>query len=170
MGSALKIRDDLTPLELRRWARVGSYGRAAARAYGIANALEEMPRADAARLAGMDRQTLRDAVVRYNAKGLEGFHDRPKGYSPRRLTADEEAALAAVIIAGPEPERDGVCAWTRADLCRWLEERFAKTYHPSSMTRVLRRMGFSRQKARPSHPRRDAEAQERFKKGGFATS
>ena len=155
MGSALKIRDDLTPLELRRWARVGSYGRAAARAYGIANALEEMPRADAARLAGMDRQTL---------------HDRPKGYSPRRLTADEEAALAAVIIAGPEPERDGVCAWTRADLCRWLEERFAKTYHPSSMTRVLRRMGFSRQKARPSHPRRDAEAQERFKKGGFATS
>ena len=85
MGSALKIRDDLTPLELRRWARVESYGRAAARAYGIANALEEMPRADAARLAGMDRQTLRDAVVRYNAKGLEGLHDRPKGYSPRRL-------------------------------------------------------------------------------------
>ena len=69
----------------------------------------------------MDRQTLRDAVVRYNAKGLEGLHDRPKGYSPRRLTADEEAALAAVIIAGPEPELDGVCAWTRADLCRWLE-------------------------------------------------
>ena len=60
MGSALKIRDDLTPLELRRWARVESYGRAAARAYGIANALEEMPRADAARLAGMDRQTLRE--------------------------------------------------------------------------------------------------------------
>ena len=131
--------------------------------------LEEMPRADAARLAGMDRQTLRDAVVRYNAK-LEALHDRPKGYSPRRLTADEEAALAAVIIAGPEPERDGVCAWTRADHVRWLEERFAKTYHPSSVTRVLRRMGFSRQKARPSHPRRDAEAQERFKKGGFATS
>ena len=98
MGSALKIRDDLTPLELRRWARVESYGRAAARAYGIANALEEMPRADAARLAGMDRQTLRDAVVRYNAKGLEGLHDRPKGYSPRRLTADEEAALAAVTV------------------------------------------------------------------------
>ena len=55
-------------------------------------------------------------------------HRRQPADSPRRLTADEEAALAAVIIAGPEPERDGVCAWTRADLCRWLEERFAKTY------------------------------------------
>ncbi len=72
---------------------------------------------------------------------------------------------AAAMMLG-----DRVCAWTRADLCRWLEERFAKTYHPSSMTRVLRRMGFSRQKARPGHPRKDAEAQERFKKRGLATS
>ncbi len=170
MGSALKIRDDLSPLELRRWARGESRGRAAARAYAIANAFEGMTRAAAARLAGMDRQALRDAVVRYNAEGLEGLYDRPKGHSSRRLTADEEAALAAVIIAGPDPERDGVCAWTRADLCRWLDRHFAKTYHPSSMTRVLRRMGFSRQKARPGHPRKDAEAQQRFKKGGFATS
>ena len=126
----------------------------------------EMPRAMPRGLRGWIAKRF-DAVVRY-AKGLEGLHDRPKGYSPRRLTADEEAALAAVIIAGPEPQRDGVCAWTRADRAAGL--RFAKTYHPSSMTRVLRRMGFSRQKARPSHPRRDAEAQERFKKGGFATS
>ena len=73
MGSALKIRDDLTPLELRRWALVESYGRAAARAYGIANALEEMPRADAARLAGMDRQTLRDAVVVTMQRDWRGF-------------------------------------------------------------------------------------------------
>ncbi len=140
MGSALKIRNDLTPLDLRRWARGESRGRAAARAYAIANALEGMPRASAARLVGMDGQALRDAVVRYNGEGLEGLYDRPKGHPPRRLTADEEAALAAVIIAGPDPDRDGVCAWTRADLCRWLEERFAKTYHPSSMTRVMSRL------------------------------
>ena len=170
MGLALKIRDDLTSLELRRWARREARGRSAARAYAIANAFEGMARAAAARLVGMDRQALRDAVVRYNAEGVEGLRDRPRGHPRRRLTADEEAALAAVIIAGPDPERDGVCAWTRADLCRWLEGRFAKTYHPSSMTRVLRRMGFSRQKARPAHRQRDAEAQERFKKGGFTTS
>ena len=171
MGSALKIRDDLTPLELRRGARVESRGRAAARAYAIANALEGMPRAAMPRgLRGWIAKRFATRLFATMRRGLEGLHDRPKGHSPRRLTADEEAALAAVIIAGPDPERDGVCAWTRADLCRWLEERFAKTYHPSSMTRVLRRMGFSRQKARPSHPRRDAEAQERFKKGGFATS
>ncbi len=53
MGSALKIRHDLTPLELRRWARGESRGRAAARAYAIANAFEGMTRAAAARLADL---------------------------------------------------------------------------------------------------------------------
>ena len=175
MGFALKIRDDLRSLELRRWACREARGRSAARADAIANAFEGMARAAAARLVGMDRQALRDAVVRYNAEGVEGLRDRPRGHP--RLTADEEAALAAVIIAGPDPERDGVCAWTRADLCRWLpicaggwRGASPRLYHPSSMTRVLRRMGFSRQKARPAHRQRDAEAQERFKKGGFTTS
>ena len=168
MGAALKIRDDLAPLELRARARRERDGRAAARLYAIAHALEGKSRAEAARVAGMERQALRDAVVRYNTEGLAGLHDRPKGRPSRRLTDGEEATLAAVILKGPDPERDGVCAWTRADLCRWMAEHFGKTYHPSSMTRVLRRMGFSRQKVRPANPRRDSKAQERFKKRGSA--
>lgn len=167
MGTALKIRDDLSAGALRRAARGERDGRAAARIYAIAHALEGLSRAEAARLAGMERQALRDAVLRYNAQGLAGLRDRPKGRPLRRLAAAEEAELVAAILRGPDPAADGCCAWTRADLCRWLEARFAKTYHPSSMTRVLRRLGFSRQKARPHHPMRDAEAQTAFKKGGL---
>ena len=89
-----------------------------------------------------------------------GDHGRSCDPARRR----EEAALAAVILRGPEPDRDGCCAWTRGDLCRWMAAHFGKTYHPSSMTRVLRRMGFSRQKARPAHPKRDQKAQDRFEK------
>ena len=59
MGTSLKIRDELTPLELRRWARKEARGWPAARAYAIANALEGMNRAEAARLAGMERQAHR---------------------------------------------------------------------------------------------------------------
>jgi transposase len=167
MGRVLKIRDDLSVEALRRAARREKDGRAAARIYAIANALDGLSRADAARLAGMERQALRDAVLRYNAEGLAGLHDRPKGRPPRRLTATEEAALAAAVLRGPDIETDGCCAWTRPDLCRWLETNTGKTYHPSSMTRVLRRLDFSRQKARPCHPKRDPEAQEAFKKGGL---
>ena len=65
------------------------------------------------------------------------------------------------MIAGPStrPEVRGF-AWTRADLCRWLEERFAKTYHPSSMTRATGGMGFSRQddRARATIRKGSAEA------------
>ncbi len=165
---ALKIREDMTANELRCWARTSARGRAAARAYAIANALEGLKRAEAARLAGMECQALRDAVVRYNAEGLAGLFDRPKGHPAFRLNAAEAACLKAVVLDGPDPERDGISAWTRADLCRWLEETFAKTYHPSSMGRVLRRLKLSRQKIRPAHPKKDPEAEESFKKGGFA--
>lgn len=168
MGTVLRIRDDRSADELRRLARRERDGRAAARLYAIAAALEGVNRAEAARLAGMDRQALRDAVVRYNAEGVAGLHDRPKGRPPRRLTEGEEATLAAVILKGPDPERDGTCAWTRAELCRWITDHFGKTVHPSSLSRVLARMGFSRQKARPVHPHRDVRAQARFQKRGCA--
>jgi len=168
MGAPLKIKEDRSAAELRGLARRERDGRVAARLYAVANALDGMSRAEAARLAGMERQALRDAVVHYNAEDLRGLRDRPKGRPERRLSEGEEATLAAVILRGPEPERDGCCAWTRADLCRWMAAHFGKSYHPSSMTRVLRRMGFSRQKARPAHPGRDKKAQQRFQKRGCA--
>ena len=127
-----------------------------------------MSRKDAARAAGMDRQTLRDWVLRYNEEGPTGLRDRPKGHAPQALSEGEQAALANIIFRGPDPERDGISAWTLADLCGWLEQRFGKRLHPASLSRILRRNGFSRQKARPTHPRSDAKAQEGFQKRGSA--
>ena len=109
MGSALKIRDDLTP----SFGAGLAWNRTVERRRGPMGSRMLWRRcpADAARLAGMDRQTLRDAVVRYNAKGLEGLHDRPKGYSPRRLTADEEAALRSSSPGRLSAMRHpGICA------------------------------------------------------------
>src|ERR687898_2839853 len=169
MGAALSIRDDLTPEALRRHARHEANRRAALRMLAIANALEGTSRAEAARLAGMERQALRDAVLRYNAEGLPGLYDRPKPGRPQRLSEAEQAALAARVFTGPDPERDGVSAWTRADLGRWLAARFGKAFHPSSLSRVLRRLDLSRQKTRPAHPEADPKAQERFTKRGCAT-
>ena len=168
MGTALPIRDDLPPETLRRQARHEPNRRTALRLLAVANALEGMSRAEAARLAGMERQALRDAVVRYNAEGIAGLHDRPKPGRPQRLSEAEQAALAVRVFRDPDPERDGISAWTRADLCAWLEARFGKAFHPSSLSRVLRRLDLSWQKARPVHPEADPKAQERFRKKGCA--
>ena len=170
MGAALPIRDELPPAALRRRARHEPSRRAAWRMLAVANALEGVSRAEAARLAGMERQALRDAVVRYNAEGIAGLHDRPKPGRPQRLSEAEQAALAAHVFRGPDPERDGVSAWTRADLGDWLAARFGKRFHPSSLSRVLRRLDLSRQKTRPVHPEADVAAQERFRKRGCATA
>jgi transposase len=110
----LTIREDRSAAELRVYARRAPDPHAAARAHAIANALEGMTRAEAARLAGMERQALRDAVVRYNAEGLAGLQDRPKPGRPSGLTEGEQAALAALILREPDPERDGASRATRA--------------------------------------------------------
>jgi hypothetical protein len=73
--AALQIRRDDTPSDLRRRAARERDRRAAMRRLAMANALEGMTRAEAARLAGMERQALHDAVLRFNAEGPDGLHE-----------------------------------------------------------------------------------------------
>jgi transposase len=161
---ALTIRKDRTPVMLRKLAKAEEDARVARRLLAIANALDGMDRKAAAEAAGMDRQTLRDWVMRYNEHGLDGLLDRWGDGRPPRLGADELAELYAIVMTGPDPETDGICAFTREDLVRICEQRFGKTMHRATMGRVLRSIGLSRQKARASHPRKDPASQEAFKK------
>ena len=169
MGAALEIRTDLaSPAELRRLARREGSPRTATRMLAIANALEGLTRAAAARLAGMERQALRDAVVRYNAEGLDGLRDRPKPGRPPALSEPEQALLLAAVFRGPERARYGCTDWTLPALCRWIEDRFDKRLHPASLSRIVRRLDLSRQKTRPLHPQADERAKAAFVKGGFS--
>lgn len=161
---ALWIRKDRTASMLRRLASSESDARVARRLLAIGNALSGMDRKTAAEAAGMDRQSLRDWIIRYNEHGLEGLRDLWGQGRPARLTPDEQAELAAAILRGPDTEAEGISAYTLEDLVRLTHERFGKRFHPASMSRVVRRLGFSRQKARPSHPMKDPAAAEAFKK------
>ena len=165
---ALTIRKDRTAAVLRQLAKSESDVRVSRRLLAIANALSGMDRKTAAEAAGMDRQALRDWVVRYNAHGLEGLRDRWGKGRAARLEPDELAELAAIILRGPDPETEGVSAYTLEDLAHISQERFGKPFHPASMSRVVRRLGFSRQKARPSHPKKDPAEAEAFKKSSGA--
>src|ERR671917_2594363 len=165
-GKRLAIREDLSAAELRRLARREPDRAAAARMQAIAGALEGMTRAEAARLAGMERQALRDAVLRYNAEGLAGLYSRRGPGRRSRLTEEQRTALRRLVLDGPEVEATGLSAWTLPELCREVERRWGVAYHPSHMGKLMRRLGLSRQKARPSHPRAGAAAREAFAKGG----
>jgi putative transposase len=164
MAEALPIREDIPAEELRRLARRESNGRVASRLLALANALDGMARGQAARQAGMDRQTLRDWVVRFNAEGMDGLRDRPKSGRPIWLDDGQLAALKALVLRGPDPERDGVSTWRAQDLCRIVERRCGVRYSENGMLRLLHDLGLSWQKARPVHPEADRKAQAAFKK------
>ena len=168
MGRGLAINDALPARELRRLAFRERSARSAKRMLAIANALDGMSRADAAAAAGIERQALRDAVTRYNAEGLAGLVDRRGAGRRRPLTESELALLAERIFKGPDPKVDGVSTWTLPDLTAFIKERFGKAITPQSLSRILRREGFSRQKARPIHPKASANARAEFEKRGFA--
>ena len=102
MGApGLAIHMGLEAGELRRLARRETDGRVTARLFAIANVLDGMSRKAAAEAAGMDRQTLRDWVIRYNERGPEGLRDQPRSGRKPRLDGGQQAALKAVILRGP---------------------------------------------------------------------
>jgi transposase len=161
---AVSIAKERTPEELRALARRERDGRVGARLLALANALGGMSREAAARAAGMDRQTLRDWVHRYNAEGVGGLCDRPRAGRPCRLDEGRQAALKALVLKGPKLGGDGCVAWRVRDLRDLVERRFGVSYSETGMLRLLHGLDLSWQKARPVHPEADPRAQERFKK------
>ncbi len=97
---------------------------------GIADALGGMTVSAAARAAGMERQALGDAIKRYNTEGLDGLFDRAKPGRPRKLDAAQEKELSELLIEGPDPDKDGVSAYTLEDLVAIAESRWKVKYHP----------------------------------------
>lgn len=98
----------------------------------------------------MDRQTLRDWVHRYNVEGLAGLRSR-KPIGPRsRLTTEQQAELAALVEAGPDPEQHGVVRWRRVDLRDELERRFGVKLHERSVGKVLAKLGYAGSRCGPA--------------------
>jgi len=91
----LVIRDDMGAADLRRFAQSEADRCAALRALAIAQALEGASRAAAARVVGRERQSLRDAVVRFNAEGLAGLRSRPRPGRPGKLSPARQEELRA---------------------------------------------------------------------------
>jgi len=108
-------RTELDAAELRRSAAGSADVAIARRLLALALILDGHKRADAARAAGMDRQTLRDWVYRYNADGVRGLGDRHGGGVQSRLAPEQEAAVADWIRRGPDVAVDGVVRWRCVD-------------------------------------------------------
>jgi transposase len=130
----------------------------------LALVLEGGSRQAAAVACGMDRQSLRDWVIRYNAAGLAGLSNRRAPGSAPKLSPERAAVVAGWVQAGPELSQDGVVRWRRIDLAHKIEAEWGVHLAERSVGDLLRRLGFRRVSVRPRHPKQDPAEQEAHKK------
>src|SRR6202161_3076612 len=158
MPSAVRLREDYSAEELRGLARRSKTVNQSRRLLSLAAVRDGMDRGPAARIGGMDRQTLRDWVHRFNEHGPAGLiNTKPPG-RPSKLSEEQKEELRQLVEAGPDPQVHGVVRWRCVDLKRVLGDRFAVDLSEVSLGRLLKQLGFSHISARPQHPAQDAQA------------
>ena len=164
MAGIAITRTDMSAADLRAAARQSASARQASRILAIAMVLDGFSREEAARLCGMDRQSLRDWVHRYNKEGLDGLADRARSGRPASLSWVEQGKFSSWVEEGADLARDGVVRFRRVDLRDRIAAEFGVSLHERSVGKLLRRLNFRRLSVRPQHPQSDPAAQAAFKK------
>jgi transposase len=164
MAAAVRLREDYSANDLRRLACKARHGGQARRLMALSALADGKIRAEAAAVGLMDRQTLRDWVIRFNAEGPEGLIDKPAPGRPPKLTPAQKQQVRQLVEDGPGPHDPHLVRWRRADLAVVVKDRFAITCHPTTIGRILRELGFSHVSPRPRHPEKDDQAAEAFEK------
>ena len=164
MPSCVELRRDFSAVELRRLAKKSKHNSQARRLLSLAAVRDGMNRGEAARIGGMDRQTLRDWVHRFNQEGPDGLLDHKAKGGVSRLSPGQRAELVSLVEKGPDRKVDGVVRWRRVDLQNVIKQRFGVDYHERYVGKLLKALGFSHISARPQHPGQDAETIQAYKK------
>ncbi len=150
-------------------ARVACDPDQARRLLAIAQVLDGASRTDAAKNAGMERQTLPDWVHRFNAEGAEGLKDRPHPGRKPLLDEGQLLELDQVVDTQPDPVKDGRANVYRErqaltsrcrDLKVQIKNRFDVEISERSVGRILRKRKFRRLSPRPKHAKADEALQQ----------
>ena len=164
MGAAIGLREDFGSADLRGLARLSTDANQARRLLALAVIYDGGRRTDAARTGGVGLQIIRDWVRRFNANGPDGLINGKAPGKPPKLSADQRAALAAVVERGPTPAIHGVVRWRLIDLMQWVWEELAISLSEATMSRELNALGYRKILARPRHHAQNEFAIEAFKK------
>jgi len=141
MGQAIAVRTDYTATEVRLLAKQAKDAAQARRLLAIAAVLDGSSRTEAATNAGMDRQTLRDWVIRFNEQGPDGLVNIPSPGAPPKLNDTHKAFLARIVHEGPIPAIHGVVRWRACDLIMRLHEAFGLSVSDDTVYRALKELG-----------------------------
>jgi transposase len=117
------------------------------------------------KLVGVSPAWAAEILKRWNAHGPDGLLDgrRENGNKPLLNERQREALSAALREHAP----DGGL-WTGPKLTRYVRDRWKVTVNPATGWKWLKRLGFSLQVPRPSHPKAASVAERSSWKKSFA--
>ena len=163
MAAPVPLRADYDAPLLRGLARSAVDPGQVRRLLALAAIYAGEPRSAAAAIGGVGLQTVRDWVMRFNARGPEGLATGKAPGKRSLLDGRQRAALFQIVEAGPNPAVDGVVRWRIADLIQWVWEEFRLSISKQTMSRELRALGLRKLSARPRHHAQDKDAASAFK-------
>lgn len=164
MAAPISLRVDFDGTMLRALALSEKAGSVTRRLLSLVTIYDGGTRADAARLGGVGLQTLRDWVLRFNAKGPDGLVDGKSTGRPCLLDDEQRRALVAMVEAGPIPAIHEVVRWRLIDLAQWVFDEYGLSVTKQILSRELRALGYRKLSARPRHHEHDEAAVADFKK------
>ena len=164
MASAVRLRTDFTAGELRQLAKKAKHVNQSRRLLSLAAVIDGISRTEAAMIGGMDRQTLRDWVHRFNAAGPDGLLDNWASRPVPRLWAVKKASSPGSSNQALTGKSTGWSVGGALILFDVTAQRFGVDYCERYVGTLLRELGFSHISARPRHPAQDAETIEAYKK------
>ena len=151
MAAAIGVRPDYTSTDLRGFARRCRDADQVRRVLALAVILDGGSRSDAAKMAGVTLQIVRDWVLKFNEGGPEGLATRKAPGKASILNDEQRARLAEQVEAGPIPAAHGVVRWRLVDLGQWVWDEFGLSVTRFTLSRELRAMGYGKLTARPRH-------------------
>ncbi len=149
MAAAIGVRSDGTAADSRQFTRRSG----APHQVGVGDYPDSGGgrRSEAATVAGVTLQIVRDWVLRFNANGPDGLTTRKAPGRAAILSDEQRSQLAAVVEAGLIPAAHGVVRWWLCDLAQWVWHEFELSVTRHTLGRELRAMGYRKLSARPRH-------------------
>jgi transposase len=164
MSAAIGLRSDFDGTALRGLAKATKGAAQGRRLLALAEVYDGGSRSDAARIGGVGLQTVRDWVLRFNARGPAGLIDGKAPGNAAKLNDAQRQALAGIVERGPVPAIHEVVRWRLSDLAQWIWEEFGISLSETTVGRELKALGYRKISARPRHYAQNELAIDDFKK------
>src|SRR5215213_3394779 len=150
MRPGITARRDYDAARLRGLARTTKSASQGRRLLALAEIYDGGSRTKAACVGGVGLQTIRDWVLRFNAHGPEGLADRQAQGHPGKLNTAQREALAAMVESGRMPAIHGVVRWRLKDLAMWVWDGFRVSVSETTLSRILRALGYRNSRPAPA--------------------